>query len=588
MRRASSQWTIVHPARARYPDLIMTRGKRVAAVLLMLGIAIGVAAAEREPTTRPNIVVILADDLGFSDLGCYGSEIETPNLDRLAAGGLRMTQFYTTPRCCPTRAALLTGLYSQQAGIGNMMEDRGLPGYRGELSRNCLTIAEALRQSGYGTSMVGKWHVSHIYFDGKKQLNRESDVPFWDNQDDWPLQRGFEHYYGTIHGVCSYYDPFSLVRDNAPIQPEGADFYYTDAITENAVAEVGRRARAKTPFFLYVAYTAPHWPLHAPEADIAKYRERYRAGWDAIRAQRYRKQIELGIIDRNWPLSPRDPRVPAWEEVRDKDWEANRMATYAAMVERMDRGVGRIVAALNDQGVAENTLVIFLSDNGGCAEAIEPTWYDVPSRTRDGRPIKVGNRDHTVFAGPNDVWQSYGVQWANVSNTPFALYKHFTQEGGIATPFIASWPAVIRKGGTLTSQLGHVTDIMATAVDLADAKNRATHGGRSLQSLEGTSLRPIFEGKTRDEARAIFWEHEGNRAVRLGRWKLVARHEREWELYDVETDRTERNNVAAAHPDEVRKMSALYDAWAQRCQVVPPEQLPKARSIVPAAVAATR
>ena len=553
-------------------------------VVGLVGLLLSSLAAEIQPA-RPNIVLILADDLGFSDLGCYGSEISTPNLDRLAADGLRMTQFYTTPRCCPTRAALLTGLYPQQAGIGNMMEDRGLPGYRGELNHQCLTLAEVLRRADYRTAMAGKWHVCHIHFDGKKQLNYESDEPFWENKDNWPMQRGFEEYFGTIHGVNSYFDPFSLVRGNTPIRAEGTNFYYTDALTEQAVADIDRYAGGGKPFFLYVAYTAPHWPLQAPEADIAKYRQRYLAGWDVIRANRHQRQIEKGIVDPKWPLTPRDSRVSAWSEIRDKEWEANRMATYAAMVERLDQGVGQILDRLKAKGVDQHTLVIFLSDNGACAEVVEPGWYDIPSRTRDGRTIKVGNGNHSVFAGPVDVWQSYGVPWANVSDTPFVLYKHFTHEGGIATPFIARWPAAIKNAGGVSRQLGHVTDLMATFVELAGAIPPPPPDGRPLQPLEGESLLPLFLGQTHERKAPIFWEHEGNRAVRLGQWKLVARHRQSWELYDVAADRTELTNLASSQPEKVMELSALYEAWAKRCNVVPPEQLPRERAILPAKAA---
>jgi arylsulfatase A-like enzyme len=560
---------------------LLSSWKRLLLLILVFQLAANCHAVAANPP-RPNVVLILADDLGFSDLGCFGSEISTPNLDHMASEGLRMTQFYTTPRCCPSRAALLTGMYPQQAGIGNMMEDRGLPGYRGELSRNCVTIAEELRLANYHTAMIGKWHLAHIYFDGKKQLDHESDEPWWDNKNDWPMQRGFEDYFGTIHGVCSYYDPFSLVRGNTPIRAEGTNFYYTDVLTENAVAEINRLAGAGKPFFLYMAYTAPHWPLHAPENDIAKYRQTYLAGWDAIRTNRYHRQIEMGIIDKKWPLSPRDPRVPPWSEVRDKNWEANRMATYAAMIEHLDRGVGKILNALKEKNIATNTLVIFFSDNGGCAEIVQPGWYDVPSRTRDGRAIAVGNGNHSVFAGPDNVWQSYGVPWANVSDTPFLLYKHFTHEGGIASPFIARWPAVIQKTGALSDQMGHVTDIMATLVDIAEAKHPTNYDGHTIQPLEGSSLLPILEGKYRPHPKPIFWEHEGNRAVRMEQWKLVARHGQPWELYDMVADRTEQNNLAAAHPDKVKEMSELYDAWAKRCNVVPFDKLPREKAIVPA------
>ena len=536
--------------------------------------------------SRPNLIIILADDLGFSDLSCFGSEISTPNLDRMAAGGLRMNQFYTTPRCCPSRAALLTGLYPQQAGIGNMMEDRGLPGYRGELNKNCLTIAEELRRANYHTAMVGKWHQSHIAFDGKQQLNGESDAPFWDNQNGWPLQRGFEDFYGTIHGVNSYYDPFSLVRGNTPIRAKGTNYYYTDVLTENAVADINRLAGGEKPFFLYVAYTAPHWPLQAPEQDIAKYRERYLAGWDAIRTNRYQKQIQLGVIDPSWPLSPRDERVAAWENVQAKEWEANRMATYAAMIEHLDTGVGKIFETLRAKKIETNTLVIFFSDNGACAEVIAPNWYDIPSRTRDGRSIAVGN-ERSSFAGPDNVWQSYGPPWANVSDTPFRLYKHFTHEGGIASPFIAHWPAVIRTGGNVSSQLAHVTDILPTLVEISGAQHPTNYDGNAILPLEGTSLLPILEGKNRPHPSPIFWEHEGNRAVRLQPWKLVARQGQPWELYDTEADRTEQKNLAAAHPKKVQELSNLYDAWAKRCKVVPPDELPRERRIIPAGMVQT-
>lgn len=531
---------------------------------------------------HPNIILILADDLGFSDLGCYGSEIETPHLDRLAARGLRMTQFYNTPRCCPTRAALLTGLYPQQAGIGNMMDDRGIPGYRGELNHNTPTIAEELRLAGYHTGMVGKWHVCHINFDGKKQLNFESNVPFWDNKNDWPLQRGFEEYFGTVHGVNSYYDPFALVDGNTPIRAEGTNFYYTDVIADHAVGDIDKFAANDRPFFLYVAFTAPHWPLHAPEAEIARYRERYLAGWDEIRTNRYKRQIELGLIDKSWPLSPRDPRVAPWEKVVDKKWEANRMATYAAMITRMDQAIGRIVARVKEKGAEQNTLIMFLSDNGACAEILDPNWYDIPSKTRSGETVKVGNSDHNAFAGPNNVWQSYGIPWANVSNTPFQLYKHFTHEGGISTPFIAYCPRLIPTNSMTTAQVAHLTDIFPTILELAGAQHATMFKGEPSTPLEGRSLIPIFQNKPRPHPKPIFWEHEGNRAVRLENWKLVARHKLPWELYNLQTDRSEQQNLAGANPDKVTQLSALYEAWSKRCNVVSPEDLPRPRLIFPA------
>jgi arylsulfatase len=530
-------------------------------------------------SARPNIIVILADDLGYSDLGCYGSEIPTPNLDKLASEGLRFTQFYNTPRCCPSRAALLTGLYPQQTGVGAMIEDRGIPGYRGQLNSNCVTIAEVLNKAGYRTLMVGKWHLAHVPFDGKKQLNFESNEPFWETKNGWPLQRGFDEYYGTIHGVSSYYDPFSLVHNNTPVKPDGTNFYYTDAISARAVEDIEKYAGRDKPFFLYVAFTAPHWPMQAPADDIARNRPIYRIGWDVIRSNRYQRQITSGLIEKDWALSPRDSRVPPWENVTNKEWEANRMATYAAMVERLDAGVGRIVSALKARNIEQNTLVLFLSDNGACAEVIEPGYYDVPGKTRDGRSIQVGNRP-SVWAGPETVWQSYGVPWANVSDTPFRLYKHFTHEGGISTPFIAYWPAHIRGGGNLTRQMGHITDIMATCLDIAGVSYPQSYKGYAILPAEGRSLAPIFDGKSR-ELRPLFWEHEGNRAMRLGKWKLVSRYPDNWELYDTEIDRTELTNLAATNPTQVKKLSALYQEWAKRCGVVAPNKLPPARQINP-------
>jgi len=530
------------------------------------------------PPARPNIILILADDMGWSDLGCFGSEIDTPNLDRLAATGLRLTQFYTTPRCCPTRASLLTGLYSHQAGIGDMMQDHGptAPGYRGELAKNALTIAEQLKLAGYATTALGKWHVAHVLFDGKRQLNFTSKKPFWDNKNNWPLQRGFDRYFGTIHGVNSYYDPFSLVDGNTPIEaPQvSKNFYYTDILTDRAVAEINRLAPAANPFFMYLAYTAAHWPLQAPEPIIAKYRARYLAGWDKIREARYQRQIQLGIIDKNWPLTPRDPRVKPWDKTPDHEWEANRMATYAAMVEIMDKGIGRIYDTLKAKGIADNTLIIFLSDNGACDEGIGASFYDVPSRLRDGRPVKVGNANHAIMAGPEDVWQSYGPPWANASDTPFLLYKHYTHEGGIATATIAHWPAGIAHPGAISSQVAHIIDLFPTFAAVSGATHPATYKNHPVQPLEGRSLLPIFQGGTLPADRPLFWEHEGNRAVRVGDWKLVSRHRNPpapspWELYNLAEDRTEQRNLAASHPAKVAEMSALYDAWAKRCHVLP-------------------
>jgi len=486
----------------------------------------------------PNIVLIMADDMGFSDLGCYGAEIATPNLDRLAAEGLRFTQFYNTARCCPTRAALLTGLYPHQAGVGHMVNDRGFPGYQGYLNDRCVTIGEVLRTAGYRTYLSGKWHV------GERRPH-------------WPVDRGFDSSYSLVSGGTNYFrlDPGrTLVRDDQSIQPP-KDWYITDAITENAVTFIRQHDRSR-PFFLYAAYTAPHWPLHAHPEDLSRYRGKYRGGWDQLRECRLRRMLELGLLPEGTPLSPRDSKVPAWDEARDQDDLDLRMAVYAAQIDRMDQGIGKILEALQEAGAQENTLVLFLADNGGCAEIID--------RGKPGAP-----------AGTADSFLSYGIGWANASNTPFRLYKHWVHEGGISTPLIARWPRIIKERGKLTPQPGHVIDLMATCVDVAGATYPETFNGKPVTPLEGKSLRPIFEGKSRDGHEAIFWEHEGNRAVRKGDWKLVSRYPGDWKLYDLKADRVELHNLAAKHPEKVKELAALYDVWAARSGVVPWGELTK-------------
>jgi arylsulfatase len=505
------------------------------------------------------VVIILADDLGYSDLGCYGSEIATPNLDRLAAKGLRFTQFYNAARCCPTRASLLTGLYPHQAGVGHMVQDLGKPGYRGQLNERCATIAELLRLAGYRTLMVGKWHVTHLK-GGEKN---------------WPLQRGFERFFGLIGSVRSYYDPPTLTRDNTPVKA-GKGFYLTDALTDQAIAYLNEFAKKPEPFFLYVAYTAPHWPLQALPEDVARYRGKYRAGWDALRQARHKRMIEMGLVDPRWPLAPRDPEAPAWEKAEHKDWQDLRMAVYAAQIDRMDQGIGRILKSLRASGQEENTLILFLSDNGGSAEEIPASWRGTmfPERTRDGRATRVGN-DPAVAPGPDDVFQSNGLPWGNASNTPFRRFKHWVHQGGVATPLIVSWPAVIKKPA-LTHQPGHVIDLLPTCLDVAGAKYPETSGGRALLPPEGKSLLPTFHGKTRPQ-QVLFWEHEGNRAVRQGKWKLVSEHLKGWELYDLDADRTEVQDLAARYPERVRELAQLYERWAARVGVEPWEKMNPAK-----------
>jgi arylsulfatase len=426
-----------------------------------------------------------------------------------------------------------------------------------------VTIAEVLRPARYRTLMVGKWHLT---------------PGVTGSHHNWPLERGFERFYGTIEGAGSYYDPVSLTQDNTAIRAGRENYYYPDALSERAARFVSEYGRKPDPFFLYVAYTAPHWPLHALEEDIARYRDRYHGGWDTLRAERHRRMIERGIVDGRWPMTPRDPRAPAWEDAPDKPWQARRMAVYAAQIERMDRGIGRILAALKAVQAEPNALVLFLSDNGACAEEAGPkqTWRSVyvPNTTRDGRRMRVGN-DPSVMPGPEDTYQSYGLPWANASNTPFRLYKHWVHEGGIATPLIACWPAMIKPRNRLTHQPGHLIDILATCLEVAGVKYPATYQGHPILPLEGRSLLPIFQGQQRQPHPVICWEHEGNRAARVGKWKLVSRRPQSWELYDLEADRTEMNNLADSHAALVRELAATYENWAQRCQVAPFEEVTK-------------
>ena len=482
---------------------------------------------------RPNIVVILVDDMGFSDLGCYGSEIRTPHLDAMAERGVKFSQFYITPRCCPSRAALLTGLQPHQAGIGHMVRDWGVAGYRGFLNERCVTLAEALRLAGYRTLMSGKWHVG-------------------EQRPHWPCDRGFDRYVGLISGASNYWqlsEGRQMAIDDQPFTPEPDGFYLTDFIADQAVAMVEQHGGGSQPFFLYTAFTAPHWPLHAWPEDIERYRGRYREGWDAVRDERLARQLELGLIAERWPLSPRDPKAPPWDEVDDRERRDLMMAVYAAQIDRMDQGVGRILAKLRERGIEDDTLVMFMADNGGCAEEVDRGEPGVPP-------------------GPRESYLSYGLPWANASNTPFRLYKHWVHEGGIATPFIAQWPARI-AAGQLTHQLGHVTDVMATCLDAAGADYPTDLAGQAIQPLEGRSLLPLFDGTERDPGDVLFWEHEGNRAVRRGRWKLVSKHPGGWELYDMAADRTELDDLSDRHADVAADLAARYEAWAPPRNVLP-------------------
>ena len=548
--------------------------------LAFAGLALGPAAL----AAKPNIVLIMADDMGYSDIGCYGSEIATPVLDRLAANGLRFTQFYNTSRCCPTRAALLTGLYSHQAGIGLMEGDRGWPAYRGSLNKRCVTIAEALRTAGYRNYMSGKWHVA-------RNKNPKGDISAW------PIQRGFDRFYGTITGAGSFYDPATLCRGNTYITPENdpkykpESYYYTDAVSDNAVRYLANHCEdedsATKPFFLYVSYTCAHWPMHAPEKDVAKYKGTYDGGYAPIRKARYKKAIETGVIDKKWAMSR---QAIDWEKFPHQEWDIRCMEVYAAMVERMDRGIGKIVAELEKRKRIDNTIVIYLQDNGGCAEGygrrsnlergknhkFKPFGPDglqtkiwPPMQTRDGRWVRTGPE---VMPGAEDTFVAYGAGWANTSNTPFRGYKHDPYEGGIGTPFIAHWPAGIapERNGQIVHDPSHLIDLMPTFVAVAGATYPVVHAGQEIQPMEGLSLLPTLSGKTLERKAPLCFEHHGNLGLRDGKWKIVSmyrRDQRKWELYDMEADRTEQNNLGDKMPDRLNAMVAQWQSWADRVGV---------------------
>ena len=498
-----------------------------------------------QQNARPNIVIILTDDLGFSDIGCFGSEISTPNLDKLAKKGVTMTNFYNCARCCPSRASLLTGLYPHQAGVGDMTDNKGYPPYQGYLNSNCITIAQALKQAGYYTITSGKWHVG-----------MDSSA--------WACKRGFDKSFTMMNNGSSYYtnEPLyndgktiTFMKDCKEIKREDTTYYLTKYITDFAVKAIEEQKSSGKPFFLYVTYTAPHWPLQAMQEDIKKYKGKYRKGWDAIREKRYKKQIANGIIKPTWKLSARYEKVLNWQslsETEKENWDA-RMAIYAAMVDRMDKGVGEIVEALKKTGKEENTIILFLSDNGGSADEVQKLKTVIK---KNGQPGSAASID------------SYDPSWGNVSNTPFRLFKKNMHEGGISTPFIAYYPG-FAKAGTINNSTAHIIDIMPTCLELAGAKYPVYYNENKLTPLEGISLAGIIKSGAGIGNDTLYWEHEGNKAIRAGKWKLVYEAEYgNWELYDMEKDRTETTNLSASYPALVTKLLNAYQKWEKKVGVV--------------------
>lgn len=550
--------------------------KRVIFLLLATSLLSPVVASRAED--RPNIVLILADDLGYSDLGCFGGEIETPHLDALARDGLRMTQLYNAARCCSTRASLLTGLYPHQAGVGAMTADNGLPGYRGFLTDRCVTIASLLRESGYATALSGKWHLR-----GKG------------NPDCIPTKRGFDEFYGHFRAYASFWrkDLYVRLPDSRETPVYGDDFYATDAITDQGLHFLQEAREAGKPCFLYLSYNAPHFPLHAPKETIDKYLPVYEKGWDALREERFARMVEMGILPERFGLSPRghvtkvpnrnrdspwyDRQIPAWRslpEDRRADL-ARRMATYAAMVEILDRNVGRVVAGLRESGELEKTLIVFLSDNGACAEW-DPVGFDNNPYPKN----RLYRGAELEEMGQPGTFHSYGTGWANACNTPWRLYKHYNHEGGISTPAIFHWPGRIGKPGTVGRQPAHVVDLAATLLEIGGAEYPRSWNGEPVLPIAGASLSPVLAGGELP-VRPIFFEHEGNRAVRRGPWKLVwTNFRKEWELYRIDRDRSELDDLAAEFPDRVAEMAALWDSWAVE-NFVEPEAVPQPATGMP-------
>lgn len=511
-------------------------------------------------SNKPNIILIMSDDMGYSDLGCYGGEIQTPHLDSLAASGLRFTQFYNAARCCPSRASLMTGLYPHQAAIGHMtnpsehltQHDYHVPGYRGELSPQTHTLAEVLKTAGYTTLMTGKWHLG------------------MERKEQWPLQRGFDHYYGILDGASNYFQPAQprgITLDNDTLKVDDPNFYTTDAFTDHAIQFIdqSKQQDGERPFFLYLAYTAPHWPLQAPKEVIDKYRNRYHEGWGKLRQERYHHMIKMGLLDAGWSLGKQD--VPDWETLpkEKQDEMALRRAIYAAQVDRMDKNIGKLIAYLKRNNLYDNTLIIFINDNGACAEG-----GDVGGGKKENLETKIG------------YFLTYGKGWANASNTPYREYKHWVHEGGISSPLIAHWPSKIPRklNGSLIQHYGFLPDIMATFVDISGANYAPEKNGKTVPAMAGKSLLPLLRGVNKPiHDQPIFWEHEGNKAVRLGEFKAVMKwqdangKEQRWELYNIRKDRTEQHDLAPEMPELVKSLTDAWQQWADSHQVLPWAQM---------------
>jgi len=484
---------------------------------------------------RPNVLVILTDDMGFSDLGCFGGEISTPSLDALAAGGLRLTEFYNTARCWPTRATLMSGRYSDRLGP------------------NQVAIPQLLKTVGYQTGMVGKWHLGG---DPKKT---------------GPIQRGFDDFYGTMNGAGSFWDPYTLARNTEFTEPDGKDYYYTDKIGSEAVRQIETFAKSDKPFFQYVAFTAAHWPLHAPEKTVQKYLEMYEGGGEKLRRDRYERMLKLGVIDKKrWPLPASEPGVADWEKVDHKPWRIRNMAIYAAMVDHMDQAVGKIVGALERTKQIDNTLIIYFHDNGACHEHLHGNGWNTANNILEkakkaGRKVAVGDQFDVPMGGPW-TYGSVGHNWAHAQNTPMRRYKANVHNGGACTPAIVHWPKGLKtKPGAITRERGHVIDLMATCLELSGAKYPDSFGGKKIRPHESLSLLPILRAEKTNREHAYLFNHGGTHAVVQGDYKIVRERRRPWALYHITEDRTETKDLAKEHPERVEMMATIWEArWGRR------------------------
>nr|WP_321408463.1 arylsulfatase [uncultured Carboxylicivirga sp.] len=502
--------------------------------------------------SRPNIMIIMVDDSGYSDFGCYGGEIQTPNIDKLAEDGIRFTQMHNGARCCPTRASLMTGLYPHTAGINGMGVN---------LEMNAATIAEVLNENGYHTGMTGKWHLSTTKRIGSKDdqlqwlAHRTEHGPF-SPLENYPCNRGFEEHWGTIWGVVDYFDPFSLVHNEEPIKEVPEDFYVTDFITEKSIDLLNEYSKDDKPFFLYVAHNAPHWPLHALPEDIAKYRNKYSGGWEKMREERYIRMVEMGLIDSSNYSLPENSSGRDWDNCDKKEFETRCMAVHAAMVDHVDQGVGEIINTLKKNGQYENTLIMVLSDNGASYERGYVPGFDRPGFTRDSTIIDYSSEN----PGAQTTWNYLGKAWASAANTPFRYWKKESYEGGSATPFIIHWPQKLKvKKNTINRGLAHVIDVLPTCLEISGANYPDSINGLKTVSLDGKSLMPLITGEAQVIHDTLFWEHEKGRAIRIGEWKMSALANQPWELFHITQDFTESNNLASQYPDKVKEMEAAWE-----------------------------